>query len=138
MGPLTPVAPLAVSTLAIVFIAIGGVMLLCFIGGLIAVRVRDRRQAGAYAEHVAAADQALEQARAADRGWNRELMEAAAREALQESRPGWAYRDLHLVLVDDRPGVDDDRAHFVATADDGEARIILGRHGDRWTAERVE
>jgi len=138
MGLLTPVAPLAVSTLAIVLIAVAAVMLLCFIGGVLAVRTRDRRQAGSYAEHVAAADQALEQARASDRGWNRELMEAAAREALQEARPDWTYEELHLVLVDDRPGVAEDRAHFVATADDGEARIILGRRGDRWAAERVE
>jgi hypothetical protein len=138
MDSLAPVAPLGTSTLAIVLIAVGVVLLLFFIGGVLAVRARDRRQAGSYADHVAAADQALEQARAADRGWNRELMEAAAREGLQQARPGWSYRELHLVLVDDRPGVAEDRAHFVAMGDDGEARVILGRRGDRWAVERVE
>jgi hypothetical protein len=138
MGSLAPVAPLAVSTFAIVLIAVGAVLLLFFIGGLLGVRARDRRQAGSYTEHVAAADQALEQARAADRGWNRELMEAAARAALAESRPGWSYEHLHLVLVDDRPGVAEDRAQFVAMGGDGEARIILERRGDSWAAERVE
>jgi hypothetical protein len=66
-------------------------------------------------------------------------MEFAAREALEEARPGWSYGDLHLVLVDDRPGIEEDRAHFVAIDDDGqEARVVLCREGDRWSAERVD
>ena len=65
-------------------------------------------------------------------------MEQAARDALEESRPDWPYRDLHLVLVDDRPGVEEDRAHFVAIADDREVRVVLGRQDDRWVAEQVE
>ncbi len=126
------------STLAVILIVLGAVILLALILGFLGARARDRRQAPSYMEHVAAADHALEQARAADRGWHREAMEEAARVALSESRPGWKYRDLHLVLVDDRPGVAEDRAHFVAVADDGEARVILARQGDRWVAERVE
>ena len=129
---------LAVSTLGIVFIVLGAVILIFLIGGVVAVVTRSRRQAGTYAEHVAAADSALEQARAADRGWHRDTMEAAARDAVAESRPGWSYDDLHLVLVDDRPGVEEDRAHFMAVGPDGEARVILARDGDRWIAERVE
>jgi hypothetical protein len=42
------------------------------------------------------------------------------------------------VLVDDRPGIEEDRAHFVAVGPDGRARVILAREGDRWIAERVE
>jgi hypothetical protein len=127
-----------VSTLAIILIVLGVVVLVFFIGGVFAVRARARRQAGTYAEHVAAADSMLEQARAADRGWHRDNMEAAARSAIAESRPGWEFHDLHLVLVDDRPGVSEDRAHFVAVGADGESRVILARQGDRWVAERVE
>jgi hypothetical protein len=127
-----------VSTLAIILIALGVVILIAFILGLLGARARDRRQAPSYDEHVAAADQALEEARAADKGWHREAMEQVARGALEESRPGWKYRDLHLILVDDRPGVGEDRAHFVAVADDGEARVILARQADGWVAERVE
>jgi hypothetical protein len=130
--------PIAVSTLAIVLIAVGVVILLAFILGLLGARARDRRQAPSYEEHVAAADQALEEARAVDKGWHREAMEQVARQALEESRPGWQYRQLYLVLVDDRPGVGEDRAHFVAVADDGEARVIISRQADGWTAERVE
>jgi hypothetical protein len=129
---------LGVSVLGIVLIVLGALIVLFLIGGTIAVVVRSRRQAGAYEEHVAAADAMLEQARAADKGWHRDTMEAAAREALSESRPGWSYDDLHLVYVDDRPGVTEDRAHFMAVGPDGEARVILGRQDDRWVAERVE
>lgn len=134
-----PIAlPIALSTLGIVAIVVGALVVIFFIGGVIAVITRSRRQAGTYAEHVAAADSMLEQARAADKGWHRETMEEAARAAISESRPGWDYRDLHLVFVDDRPGVSEDRAHFVAVGADGEARVILARHDDRWVAERVE
>jgi hypothetical protein len=128
----------AVSTLGIVLIALGVLVLLFFIGGVVAVITRSRQQAGTFAEHVAAADAALERARAADRGWHRDTMEAVARDAMAESRPGWDYDDLHLVYVDDRPGVSEDRAHFVAVGRDGESRVILAREGDRWIAERVE
>ena len=130
--------PLAISTLGIVLIAVGVIVLIVFVLGLLGAQARDRRVAPHWEEHVHAADQALEQARAADRGWHREAMEQAAREALEESRPGWRYRDLHLVLVDDQPGAQEDRAQFVAMGDDGEVRVVLGRHHDRWIAEQVE
>ncbi|MGH2742626.1 MAG: hypothetical protein ACRDN8_09105 [Thermoleophilaceae bacterium] len=134
-----PIAlPIALSTLGIVLIVVGVLVLLFFIGGVLAVITRSRRQAGTYAEHVAAADAALEQARAADKGWHRDTMEAAARAAIAESRPGWDFSRLHLVFVDDRPGVTEDRAHFVAVGADGECRVILARQDDRWIAERVE
>jgi hypothetical protein len=126
------------STLAIIAIVVGAIVLLVFIGGLVAVGRRDRRQADTYAEHVAAADQALEQARAADKGWDRSVMEEAAREALRAQRPAFEYDDLHLILVDDRPGTNQDRAHFVAMGADGEARVVLARHGDHWGAEGVD
>ena len=126
------------STLAIILIVVGAVILVALLLGFLGARARDRSQAPSWAEHVAAADTALEEARAADKGWHRDVMEEAARAALSQSRPGWKYRDLHLVLVDDRPGVAEDRAHFMAVGDAGEARVILARQDDRWVAERVE
>jgi hypothetical protein len=46
---------------------------------------------------------------------------------------------MHLVLVDDRPGKDEDRAHYVAVDEGGEeARVVLARQGDHWAAERVD
>src|SRR5215218_1594336 len=129
--------PIAISTLAIVLIVFAVVIGIALILGWLGIRARNRRRGPWYAEHVAAADAALEQARAGDKGWHRESMERVAREALERSRPGWAYRQLHLILVDDRPGVSDDRAQFMAVADDDEARVILARVDDRWVAERV-
>jgi len=129
---------LGISTLGIIFIVIGVLVVLFAIGGAIAVAKRSRAQDATFAQHVEAADSALEQARALDRGWHRDTMEEAARAAMAESKPGWSYHDLHLVLVDDRPGVSEDRAHFMAVGADGEARVMLAREGDRWVAERVE
>lgn len=126
------------SALAIVLIVIAALLLLFFIGGLAGVRARTRRQEPTFLDHVRSADEALEQARALDKGWQRDTMEAAARAAIGESRPGWAYDDLHLVLVDDRPGVEEDRAHFMAVGEDGEAHVILARQGDTWVAEQVD
>ena len=131
--------PLAISTFAIVLIAVGAVLALFLVLGFAGARARARSQAGSWEEAVRAADGALAQAAAADRGWHRESMESAARTALEAARPGWSYRDLHLILVDDRPGIEEDRAHFMAVDDQGqEARVVLAREGDRWSAERVD
>jgi hypothetical protein len=131
--------PLAISTLAIILIVIGVLVAIALVLGWLGIRARNRRQAGSWAEHVMEADAALEQARANDRGWHRDVMEAAARGALERQRPGWSYSDLHLVLVDDQPGVAEDRAHFVAVGDAGEeARVVIGRQDGDWVAESVE
>jgi hypothetical protein len=126
------------STVAIVLIALGVVVLLFFIGGLVAARARARRQEDTFYVHVRAADEALQQARALDRGWHRETMESVARTAIDAARPSWPYENLHLVLVEDRPGIEEDRAHFVAIGPDGQSRIILARQGDDWVAEQVD
>ena len=52
--------------------------------------------------------------------------------------PEFDYDGLHLVLVDDRPGVDEDRAHFVAVGSGGETRVVLSRTGGHWGAESVD
>jgi hypothetical protein len=126
------------SVVEIVLIVIAALLVLFFIGGLAAVRVRGRRQEASFYDHLREADQALQHARALDRGWHRETMEAAARAAIGQARPGWPFENLHLVLVDDRPGVEEDRAHFVAIGPDGQSRVILARQGDRWVAEQVD
>jgi hypothetical protein len=132
-------APLAISTFAIVLIAVAAVIAVFLVLGFVATRVRAGREAGSWEEAVRSADAALAQAAAADRGWHRESMESVARAALEEHRPGWRYRDLHLVEVDDRPGIEEDRAQFVAVGDGGEeATVVLSRQGDRWSAERVD
>jgi hypothetical protein len=131
--------PLAISTFAIVLIALAAVLAVFLMLGFLGARARDRRQADSWDEEVRSADAALAQAAASDRGWERNAMESAAHAALEEARPGWQYDNLHLVLVDDRPGIEEDRAHFVAIDDGGqEARVVIAREGDRWSAERVD
>jgi hypothetical protein len=127
-----------VSVLAIVLIALGALLLLLFAGGLYVARRRARAKEGDLAISLARADQALEAARAADRGWERVLLEEAARKILAEERPGWHYDRLDLVLVDDRPGVAEDRAHFLATAPDDQVRVVLTRTGGGWIAKIVQ
>lgn len=129
--------PLAASTLGIVLVVVAVVLLVFLVGGILGARARASREAKTFAAHVAAADVALEQARAGDRGWDREAMLDVARQALGEARPEMSDAKMHLVLVEDRPGVEEDRAQFLASGADGEARVVLGRHGDRWVAESV-
>ncbi len=125
------------STLAIVLIIIGVVLLLLFVGGIVVERRRLNRPG--FEADVASADQALERARAEDRGWDREMLHAAAQAALQSERPDFSWESMHLVLVDDRPGVEEDRAHLVATGADGQARVVLSRDAQgSWSSERVE
>lgn len=126
------------STLAIIVIVAVVVLVLVFLGGLAATRRRAAAGAADYERHVAAADRALEQARAGDRGWERGALEQAARRALADQKPEYAFDDLFLVLVDDRPGIDEDRAHFTAVGADGEARVVLVRDEGRWVPETVE
>ena len=126
------------SVLAIVLIVLGVAVLVLTAGGLLARRRHDRRYAGTYARNVEEADRALEEARAADRGWDPALLEQAARRALIEARPGWEPARLEIVLVDDRPGVAEDRAHLVAVQGEDRVRIVLARQeGGHWTAQVV-
>lgn len=129
--------PLAASTLGIVLVVMAAVFVVFLVGGILGARARAAREAKSFATNVAEADVALQQARAADRGWDREAMLGVARQALGESRPDLSGADLHLVLVDDRPGVEEDRAHFVASGPDGQAKVVLGRRGDGWVTESV-
>lgn len=125
------------STLAIVLIVIAVVFVLLFAGGLVVERRRLNRPD--FEADVASADRALESARAQDRGWERDLLDRAAEDALRSERPGFNWDSLHLVLVDDRPGVEEDRAHVMATGADGSARVVLSRDaGGTWVCEGIE
>lgn len=125
------------SVIAIVLIVLGALLVLFFAGGYLASR--RRTQSPELDEHIRAADRALEQARASDRGWDRELMADCARAAIGEGRPGYECEAIELVLVDDRPGTAEDRAELVASGPHGPARVFLARReGGDWFAERVE
>ena len=125
------------SLLAIIVIVLVALLLIFFVGGLIAARRHAREHEGRLDERIAAADRGLEAARAADRGWDPVLMEDAARVALQDSAPDFRYDALHLVLVDDRPGTDEDRAEFMASSSERMVRVAVFRRGDHWLAELI-
>jgi len=126
-----------VSTLAIILLVIGAVLALLFCGGLLYTTRRRRRNQSSDTRHIAEADRALERARAADRGWDRARLDRVAQEGLAAQRPNVSYGELQLVLVDDRPGVSEDRAHLLATSDEGDTRIVLRRRGDDWEVESL-
>jgi hypothetical protein len=126
------------STLGIVLVIVGAVLLLLLIGGFAGAARRRSGSEPDYARRLTAADRALEQARAADKGWDRPALEAAVRDALASGKPGWSFEELALVLVDDRPGIAEDRAHFLASGSDGQTRVVLARRESGWALERLE
>ena len=123
------------STLTIVLIVVAVIVIALFIGGLVAARRRDRELAPVYDEHLREADQHLERARAADRGWDPALLQAAVRDALSTSHPGTEFDDLVLVLVDDQPGVHEDRAHYEAHAGEDRVHVVLTRDEQGWRGQ---
>ncbi len=121
------------STATVVVLVVLALLALLAIGGAIATARRTRaREAGLQAQ-VREANEALAAAHAEDKGWERDTLEAAAREVLAgRGRP--TVRSLELVQVVDRPGTDADQAVFRAVTDGGEQQVVLGRRGGRWVA----
>jgi hypothetical protein len=120
-----------VSVIAIIIVVFVLLALLLFVGGLIANARRTRGQEDELRVAVRDADQALALARAGDRGWDRDLMEAAAREAFAARSPA-EILELLLLQVVDRPGTEEDQALFRVITDAGSEEILLQRQGDSW------
>jgi hypothetical protein len=120
-----------VSTLAIIVIVFAVLVVLLIVGGLIANARRTRDQEDETLIAVREADQDLALARASDRGWERAVLEAAAREAFAARSPV-EVRELLLMQVVDRPGTEEDQALFRVITDVGSEEILLVRHGDAW------
>jgi hypothetical protein len=120
--------------LAIVLIALAALIILFLLGGLIAVRRRAALGGDRMLRDIAQANEALAQARAGDRGWDRDAIDAAARAAQLALHPDAAIEAVHLIQVVDRPGTEDDEAHVRVIDATGAHAIVLGRHGDEWVA----
>jgi hypothetical protein len=124
------------STIAVIAIVIGAVLVLLFVGGFVAARRRVSHDD--LGEKIRAADRALEHARAGDRGWDRDRLSVTAGEAIRQQRPEFEWETLELILVDDRPGVTEDRCHLLAAGPRGSVRVILARReGGEWFAHEV-
>ena len=119
------------SALAVIVIIVVILLVLLIVGGLVANARRAREQEDETLSAVREADQALALARASDRGWERAVLEAAAREAFA-SRSPVEVRELLLMRVVDRPGTEEDQALFRVITDVGSEEILLVRHGDAW------
>ena len=125
--------PLAVATLDIVILAVAALLFLLAAGGWVAAARRARARDSELFAELHEVEQALARARATDKGWDRALLEDAARAAAAERFGAQPVNELQLVQVIDRPGTDADQAIFrVETADGGEHRITLGRTGGVW------
>jgi hypothetical protein len=122
-----------VSVVEIVLLVLVVLIVLLIAGGLAVNARRYRAVAQTLGEAVLAADQALAAAHAEDKGWDRTIMESAARDAFA-ARSEQPIRELHLVQVVDRPGTEEDEAIFRVVTDGAEHDVRLGRRDGAWTA----
>ena len=109
------------------------VLLLLAVGGYFARRRQLRRSRPAFERSLEQVNRDLAAAAAADRGWDRDTLEAAARRIYSEERGGADPPELTLVEVLDRPGTDEDQAIFRC----GDERLTLGRRDGEWVHESL-
>jgi hypothetical protein len=119
-----------VSTWLIIVLA---VLVILIVGGYIARTRQLARSRPAFERSLGKVEQDLVTAAAADRGWDRALLEAAARRICTE-RLGSEPDDITLVEVLDRPGTDQDEAVFDLRAGGKRHRLVLGRRDGDWVA----
>jgi type II secretory pathway pseudopilin PulG len=125
--------PLAISGLGIALIVLAVLVAVLAVGGWFAATQRARERERALIQDLATAEQALAQAHALDKGWDRTVLESAAREAVSQRFGSTPINALQLVQVVDRPGTDADQAVFrVETADGTEHHLTLGRTDGAW------
>jgi hypothetical protein len=125
---------LAIAVVDIVLLVVLAIVVALATFGFIANRRRAHADDHRLLAQLKSAEGALAQARATDKGWDRELMEAAARDVVAERFGSAAgIEALQLVQVVDHPGTDADVAVFrVVTSDGDEHHITLGRRAGVW------
>ncbi len=109
------------------------VLILLAAGGIFARSQQLKRSRPAFERNLAQVERDLVAAAAADRGWDREYLEAAARRIGAE-RLGSEPEELMLIEVLDRPGTDEDEAVFDIRAGGQRHRLVLGRRDGDWVA----
>ena len=125
-------------TWAIIVLAVFGALLVLALFGGLAASIRNRRRRERFGSSLDEVDRSLADARATDRGWERGVLEAAARRAFEAERPGAEIHELTLVQVVDRPGTEEDKAVFRVVATDVQVHLTLGRVGGEWVGEAAE
>lgn len=124
---------IALSTLGLILIVLLAIVLVLAGGGYVAMTRRTLAREASLKRELAQAEDALAEAHALDKGWDRATLEAAAVAAAAERFGPGAVGKPQLVQVIDQPGVDADEAVFRFEGADGkEHRITLGRAGGEW------
>ena len=113
------------------------VLLLLIVGGIIARARQLKRTESLFHARLERANHDLAEAAAADRGWDRETLEAAARRIYAAERGG-EPSELLLVEVLDRPGTDQDQAVFQVDAEGSRSHLTLGRRDGEWVLAGLE
>jgi hypothetical protein len=113
------------------------VLLLLVLGGMLARAMHQRRTEAAFHKQLEKANHDQAEAAAADRGWDRETLETAARRCYAENA-GAEPTELLLVEVLDRPGTEEDEAIFRASSDGAHRLLRLGRRGGEWVFAGLE
>ena len=117
------------TTLGIILIVLGVLIVVLFVGGVVAASRRQQAQEGHLRQQLEQANSELALAHAQDKGWDRATLEMAARTAA-----GADLQEIDLVQVEDRPGTDEDRAVFRVVRAGQESRLVLGRRDGVWVA----
>jgi hypothetical protein len=125
-----------VETWEIIILVVVAVIVLLAVGGAVARRRQLERSQGRFDAHLSEVNRDLAAAHAEDRGWERSLLEDAARQAYASER-GSEPGELELVQVIDRPGTDDDHAVF-RCGPEARERLTLGRRDGQWVLEALE
>ncbi|MGH2901743.1 MAG: hypothetical protein ACRDMZ_23920 [Solirubrobacteraceae bacterium] len=124
---------IAVSVLGIVLIVVLVVIVVLASGGYVAATRRARAAEAGLRHDLEEAEKMFAQARALDKGWDRDTLADAARAAAEQRFGDTTVGVPLLVQVIDRPGTDADQAIFrIQTADGAEHRMTLGRSGGVW------
>jgi hypothetical protein len=106
------------------------------VGGFFARRMWLRRTEAQFRAKLEQANHDLAEAAAADKGWDRPTLEAAARRLYVEQR-GAEPAELLLTEVIDRPGTDEDYAVFHAEGEGRRETLTLGRQDGDWVLQNL-
>ena len=113
------------------------VLAILAIGGIIARAMSAKRTEAGFRRKLEQANHDLAEAAAADRGWDRETLEGAARRVYAEQR-GAEPSELLLVEVLDRPGTEEDFAVFHVEGEGRRETLTLGRRDGEWVFRTLE
>ena len=112
------------------------VLVVLAVGGFVARAMLTRRTQAQFRAKLEQANHDLAEAAAADKGWDRPTLEAAARRLYVEQR-GAEPAELLLTEVIDRPGTDEDYAVFHAEREGRRETLTLGRHEGDWVLQNL-